>query len=58
MEENSRGLACYRWSAEKFLCLSTGKGDLVLKSLEQGLKEAGTQAQMLFPARICMGMTG
>lgn len=48
------GWPCYRWSAERALCLSTGKGDLLLKNVEQGIE----QAQMLFPARICTGMTG
>lgn len=52
------GWPCCRWSAERALCLSTGKGDLVLKSLEQGIEGASTQAQMLLPARICTGMTG
>lgn len=54
-KEIQGGWPCYRWSAERAPCLSTGKMNLVLKSLEQGIERGRTQAQMLSPARICTG---
>lgn len=59
MEGKSRGgWPCYRWSAERTLCLPTGKGNLVLQSLKQFIEGTSIQEQMLSPARICTGMTG
>ena len=49
------GWPCYRQFAERALCLSTGKGDLVLKSLEQGIGGASTQEQLLFQQGSVLG---
>lgn len=38
------GWPCYRWSTERAPCLSTGKRDLVLKSLEQGIERGRNEA--------------